>query len=90
MFETADGPTIIRRITTGLVELAKASFRPLRYRAVRRRFLLDFVLIYILIFLANLVGYHEAFRNSAIISIPLALLGAVYCYFRLLRDRDWL
>jgi hypothetical protein len=101
LFEVADNPSIIRRIASALAELAKASLRPLRHKAVRLLFVRDFVLFYFLMFLLlHFIGYrswhpefhkvHEAFRDSAITSIPLALLGAVLSYFSLLRERDWL
>ncbi|HEX3322225.1 MAG TPA: hypothetical protein VHR84_16080 [Terriglobales bacterium] len=35
MFEIAPGPNIIRRITDGLLALAKAFLRPLRHHAAR-------------------------------------------------------
>lgn len=101
LFETAENPSLIRRIATGLVELTKSSLRPLRHRAVRLRFLRDWVLFYILVvLLLHFVGYRswypefhrvrETFHDSAISSVPLSLLGAVFSYFSLLRERDWL
>jgi len=101
VFEVADNASIIRRIASGLAELAKASLRPLRRRAVRLRFARDFVLFYFLMFLLlHFVGYRswypefhrvrETLRGSAITSVPLAVLGAVFSYFSLLRKRNWL
>lgn len=101
LFETAENPSLIRRIATGLTELTKASLRPLRFRAVRLRFLRDCLLFYTLaVLLLHFVGYRrwypefhrvrETFHDSAIDSIPLSLLGAVISYFALLRERDWL
>ena len=101
MFEVADNPSIIRRIASGLAELARASSRPLRHRAVRLRFVRDFVLCYFLLFLLlHSVGYRswypefhrvrETLHGSAITAVPLAVLGAVFSYFSLLRERNWL
>lgn len=38
LLETIDNTGLIRRVVTGVVELAKASARPLRRKTVRRRF----------------------------------------------------
>jgi len=101
MFETADNPNLIRRVTTAAVELVKASLRPLRRKAVRHRFFFDFVWIYVLVFLwLHFIGYRswypefhrvrEPLSAAGITSVPLALSGAVCSYFSLLRKRDWL
>jgi hypothetical protein len=101
LLEIVDNPSLIRRIITGFLELATASLRPLRRKAIRRRLLRDFMLLYIVVFLwLHFVGYRswypefhrvrETFRASAITSIPLALFGTVCSYLLLLRERAWL
>jgi hypothetical protein len=60
LFETAENPSLIRRIAAGFIELTKASLRPLRYKAVRLRFLRDCVLFYMLmVLLLHFVGYRR-------------------------------
>jgi hypothetical protein len=101
VLEIADNPSLIRRVFSGLVELAKASARPLRRKAVRRRLLRDFVLLYIVAILwLHFIGYRSWYpefhrvrkelRPAAIHSIPLAIFGTIISYFSLLRDRDWI
>lgn len=101
LLEIAENTSLIRRIASGLGELAIASLRPLKHGAVRLRFLRDFVVFYVLMVLVlHFVGYRswhpylhrvrETLHDSAISSFPLALLGAVFSYFSMLRKRGWL
>lgn len=101
LFEIAENSGLIRRIATGLLELVRASLRPLKYGTVRLRFLRDFVLFYVLlVLLLHFVGYRswypqfhwvrETLHDSAISAVPLSLLAAVLSYLSMLRERDWL
>lgn len=99
MFELPEAPSLIRRIGCGLIELAQASLRPLRYREVQFRILRDCVLGYVvMVLMLHFVGYRswyphfhrvrETLHDAAIHSVPLSFFLAVFSYFSMLRERD--
>jgi hypothetical protein len=101
VLEIADNSGLVRRIIAGLIDLTTALVRPLRRERVRHYLLRAFILFYVAFILyLHFIGYrswrpefhrvHEEFRTAAIESIPLALVGTLFFYLSLLRDRGWL
>ena len=91
LFETGDDSNLIRRIIVGFIDFGAAAVRPRSRKAMWRRLLRDFVLLYVVVFLwLHFIGYRswhpefhrvrESLYAAATSSIPLALLGTFFSY----------